>query len=687
MKTSAFWRKDPISFSRQQTKPVKNKLTFAGAWNKDLVKDWGTSWFEALKIKFLVPDFLAAITVAAVALPLNLALAVACGLPPHTGLLAGAIGGGIAAIFGGARLQITGPSAALNVMVIGLTKDFGAAGVAGACLIIGIIQLLLSFISAGRFVRFVPEAVLAGFSSGVGLKLLDQQIPDLLGFNYTVFKLAEMTHRPQWLHEVSWLAVVCGLFVALLMSSFKQFKRFPAALIGIALITYVANHLNWNIQRVGAISGSLGLPQIPNLQSEKWFQILIATFPLALLASIESLLSAQSIDRLTSAKKLYNPHLELLGQALGNFGSALVGGMPVSGGIVRSTVNAQSGGKTRLVSVLHCLMLLAAMLYLGDGLATIPLSALAGLLCVVGLRLIEVNTLLNLLRVNKLEALAFLAACIGTTSGRLMIGLASGISIYVLSQILRRTPVEEVSTSKKPLANGIRAVIQTQTFNVRKPNHYNPQEESTLWLSKIREKAHLAASSFIHHKASVIGKVILGEHVHIAAESSVRADEGSPFYIGSNSNIQDGVVIHALKEKWVNVAGEDWAVYIGENVSVAHQALVHGPCYIGAHSFVGFQAIVHDSIVGNHCYIGIGAIVVGVEIPEGRYIPHGSVIDNFEKVDALPKVSDAHLEFNEDVVGVNRGLAAAYRKHSGQATISNKYPKQTHKWRLNFDRF
>jgi SulP family sulfate permease len=157
--------------------------------------------------------------------------------------------------------------------------------------------------------------------------------------------------------------------------------------------------------------------------------------------------------------------------------------------------------------------------------------------------------------------------------------------------------------------------------------------------------------------------VVLGEHAHIAAESSVRADEGSPFYIGSNSNIQDGVVIHALKEKWVNVAGEDWAVFIGEEVSVAHQALIHGPCYIGDHSFVGFQAVVHDSVVGSHCYIGIGAVVVGVEIAAGRYVPHGTVVDSQAKADQLPPVTDAHRHFNEDVVDVNKGLVSAYRRH------------------------
>ena len=174
----------------------------------------------------LPSDLLAGLTVAAVALPLNVALAVACGLPPSAGLLAGAIGGAIAAIFGGAPLQVTGPAAALQVMVAAVTADFGAEGVATVALMIGVIQLVLALALAGRYGRLVPESVLAGFTSGVGLKLLDTQIPELLGFDYKVSELAQMMHQPLWLHHVVWLAVVCGMMVALFVIGMSRFKRF-----------------------------------------------------------------------------------------------------------------------------------------------------------------------------------------------------------------------------------------------------------------------------------------------------------------------------------------------------------------------------------------------------------------------------------------------------------------------------
>jgi carbonic anhydrase/acetyltransferase-like protein (isoleucine patch superfamily) len=194
------------------------------------------------------------------------------------------------------------------------------------------------------------------------------------------------------------------------------------------------------------------------------------------------------------------------------------------------------------------------------------------------------------------------------------------------------------------------------------------------WLSNIRQSARVARSAFVHEQACVIGHVELGDHVHIAAGASVRADEGSPFFIGANSNIQDGVVIHALKDKYVRVGGDEWAVYVGRHVSMAHDALVHGPCYVGDHTFIGFKAVVHDAVIGARCFIGIGAIVVGVEVPEGKFVPPGSIIDSAEKAAALADAGENHAEFNADVVEVNRGLSAAYHSHRTRQARRNGGP-------------
>jgi SulP family sulfate permease len=644
-----------------------------------IARSFVDGWRDVPRSRSFTSDLLAGLTVAAVALPLNLGLAIASGMPPSAGLVAGAIGGIVAGIFGSSRLQVSGPAAALSVMVLALAKDFGTTGVAAATVYVGIFELVLAFALAGRVAKYVPESVLAGFTTGVGLKLLDQQVPELLGFPEVVdwasnsatpstIDLFTMMHRPKWLHDVSWLAAISGVFVAFVVTSMRTFKRFPAAIVSIALITFVSVYLKWDIERVasvGAVPSHFPPASLPLVADERWIDLFIRATPLAILAAAESLLSASAIDRMADVKKPHDPNVELVGQGLANIVTGFFSGMPVTGVVARSGVNVQSGAKTRVATISHALILGAAVMFLSGHISRVPLAALAGLLCVIGFRLLELKTLVHLYREHKLEAVAFAVAAAGTVSGHLMTGLALAIAIHFGNRWLHRHERAELKQLEENKERGIRAVLARGKAEARRPAHMEPMpSEHRKWLGQIRERPLVAASAYVHPAATVIGRVVLGEHVHIAADTSVRADEGSPFHIGANTNIQDGVVMHALKDKRVMVAGEPWAVYVGKNVSLAHDALVHGPCYIGDETFVGFKAVVHDSVVGAHCFIGIGAVVVGVEIPDGRFVPHGRIVDSADAVDALPLVTEVHKEFNEDVVEVNRGLAVAYHRHA-----------------------
>jgi sulfate permease, SulP family len=438
----------------------------------------------------------------------------------------------------------------------------------------------------------------------------------------------------------------------------RQFKRFPAAIVGVTFVTFVSIYLKWDVTRVGEVPSVLPPLTVPVLHDDQWLDLFLLMLPLALLAAVESLLSASAIDRMAPDRPKHHPSLELFGQGLANVAVGLFQGMPVTGVVVRSGVNVQAGGRTRLAAALHGLALGAAVLLLSTQLAQVPLAALAGLLCVIGVRLIEVSTLLHLLREQKLEAVAFLLAAAGTVSGRLMLGLAAGLAVHAVARYLRRDADVEQALIEDELKPGVRAVVPAD--GAHRP-HGGAPASAAGWLSHVRHQPLIAPTAFVHPQASVIGHVVLGDNVHIASGSSVRADEGTPFFIGDNSNIQDGVVLHALKEKHVVVGQEKWAIYVGRNVSMAHDALVHGPCYVGDDTFIGFKAVVHDSVVGQGCFIGIGAVVGGVTIPDERFVPHGHIVDTQDKVDALPAVSAAQHHFNEDVVDVNRGLAAAYR--------------------------
>ncbi|MGQ9843173.1 MAG: carbonic anhydrase [Spirochaetota bacterium] len=180
------------------------------------------------------------------------------------------------------------------------------------------------------------------------------------------------------------------------------------------------------------------------------------------------------------------------------------------------------------------------------------------------------------------------------------------------------------------------------------------------------------ASAYVHPLAAVIGNVLLGKNVMVAPFASVRGDEGQPIYVGDDSNIQDGVIIHALEtehhghpveKNMVEVSGTKYAVYVGSRVSLAHQVQIHGPAYVGDSTFIGMQSLIFKSKVGKGCVVEPKALVMGVTIPDCRYIPAGSVIKTQNDADNLPVIDEnyAFKDLNDGVIHVNVFLAAGYK--------------------------
>lgn len=193
------------------------------------------------------------------------------------------------------------------------------------------------------------------------------------------------------------------------------------------------------------------------------------------------------------------------------------------------------------------------------------------------------------------------------------------------------------------------------------------------------EAPTVATSAYVDALASIIGDVALGERVYVAPFASIRGDEGQPIHIGAGSNVQDGVVIHALEtfdgskpveKNMVTVKGKKYAVHVGEGVSLAHQSQVHGPAAVGDHTFVGMQALVFRAIIGENVVIEPGAKVIGVTVAPGRYVPAGLAVTTQEAADALPVITESYpfAKLNDGVLEVNHELADAYRERaSGHA--------------------
>ncbi|MCU0515586.1 MAG: ribulose bisphosphate carboxylase small subunit [Oscillatoria sp. Prado101] len=205
----------------------------------------------------------------------------------------------------------------------------------------------------------------------------------------------------------------------------------------------------------------------------------------------------------------------------------------------------------------------------------------------------------------------------------------------------------------------------------------------TPWSRNLAEpKIHETA--YVHSFSNIIGDVRIGANVLIAPGTSIRADEGTPFYIGESTNVQDGVVVHGLEAG--RVIGDDqerYSVWIGKNCSIAHMALIHGPAYVGDDCFIGFRSTVFNARVGKGCIVMMHALIQDVEIPAGKYVPSGAVITNQQQADRLPDVQESDLKFSRHVVGINEALRAGYqcaqdvaciapvRDELGKATSSN----------------
>ncbi|AFY50762.1 isoleucine patch superfamily enzyme, carbonic anhydrase/acetyltransferase [Nostoc sp. PCC 7524] len=205
----------------------------------------------------------------------------------------------------------------------------------------------------------------------------------------------------------------------------------------------------------------------------------------------------------------------------------------------------------------------------------------------------------------------------------------------------------------------------------------------TPWSRSLAE-AKIHATAFVHPFSNIIGDVVIGANVIIAPGTSIRADEGTPFYIGENTNIQDGVVIHGLEQgRVVGDDGQEYSVWVGNNASLTHMALIHGPAYVGDNSFIGFRSTVFNAKVGAGCIVMMHALIKDVEVPPGKYVPSGAIITTQKQADRLPDVQPQDKDFAHHVIGINQALRAGYLCAADSKCISPLLKEQVKSYTTN----
>ncbi len=344
-----------------------------------------TTEFSDYSLATFRQDALAAVTVAAVALPLALAFGVASGATAASGLVTAIVAGIIIGGLSGAPYQISGPTGAMSAILIVLAQKYGLQGVLTAGFFSGILLFLIGVLKLGRFIAFIPAPVITGFTSGIALIIATGQLDTLLGVSTPTpdsmaLKLVNFIRSPL---EPNGYAVATGLLVILLMALWPSRWRSacPASLVAIIALTAVSEVFAWPTARIGGIPQTLFLDtrlSFGNIPWADFHHLLTPILMITALGAIESLLCGAVAANMTGIRLQAN--VELIAQGIGNILLPFFGGVPATAAIARTSVGIRAGGKTRLVSVLHALVLLLSMFALGPIMSRIPLAALAGVL-------------------------------------------------------------------------------------------------------------------------------------------------------------------------------------------------------------------------------------------------------------------------------------------------------------------
>jgi SulP family sulfate permease len=387
---------------------------------------------EGYSMDFFRRDGLAGLTVAIVALPLSMAIAVASGVTPERGLYAAIIGGFIVSALGGSRFQIGGPAGAFIVVVAAAVHEFGIDGLLLIVLLSGAMLTVLALSRLGSLIRYMPHAVTVGFTCAIAVTILASQLKDLGGLTLVGEEpghfFPKLLVLSQALPSLNLVALAIGVGSAALIFALRWWRpNWPGMLIAVVLSSAAAFALGLPVEtigsRFGAMPDHLPMPQLPPMSMELIWAVLPTTITFTLLGGVESLLSAKVADGMT--KRKHRSNMELLAQGLANIASALFGGISVTGTIARTATNIRAGAKSPLSGIMHAAFVLCFMLVAAPLASYVPLAALAGVLVVVAWSMAEKKEFIRLL--PDWRATSVLIATFGLTLAKdLMAGILAG---------------------------------------------------------------------------------------------------------------------------------------------------------------------------------------------------------------------------------------------------------------------
>lgn len=394
-------------------------------------------------------DLFAGITVAMVALPLSLAIAIASGAGPEKGLVTAIVAGFLISLLGGSRVQIGGPTGAFIVVVYGIIAEHGYDGLVLATFMAGLIMLIAGYLRAGSLVAYVPEPVINGFTIGIAIIIATSQIKDLLGLTPAetpaefIGKIEALWAARATLNSP---ALMIGLAtIATIVLLRRLAPKFPGLIVAVgitsAIVALASLPVDTIFSRFGDLPRTLPSPALPEISMARVIELLPSALVIAFLASIESLLSAIVADRMIGGR--HRPNAEVLAQGFANIGSSLFAGLPATGAIARTATNARAGGRTPVAGLIHALTILLVMLLAAPAAGYLAMPALAGLLMLTAWNMAEPQNWRSYMRARLSDRVLLVLTLVLTVLTDLTIAIGVGVSIGLALRLRRHNATPE----------------------------------------------------------------------------------------------------------------------------------------------------------------------------------------------------------------------------------------------------
>jgi sulfate permease, SulP family len=533
--------------------------TFAELFTPKLI----TVLREGYRLADFRADAISGLTVAIVALPLSMAIAIASGVTPDRGLYTAVIGGFIVSLLGGSRFQIGGPAGAFIVLVALTAERHGVDGVVLATLMAGLILIAAGFLRLGTYIKFIPYPVTVGFTAGIAVIIFASQLRDLFGITLTAKEPGELIPKlealARGLNTINVSAVAVAAFSIAIIAVLRQWRpAWPGILIAVATVAFAAWALSLPVEtigtRFGGIPRQLPWPAWPAFSLEKAQAVLPDAIAFALLGAIESLLSAVVADGMTGRR--HRSNCELVGQGFANIASALFGGICVTGTIARTATNVRAGARSPISGMLHSLFLLLFMLIAAPLASYIPLAALASVLVVVAWNMAEKHAFATLIRSSRGDATVLLATFLLTIfrslSEGILVGFALGAVLFI-NRMAQMTGIE----AEMPLVADDRA---DDGDSDRVPFDVGLAADPDVMVYRI-------TGAFFFGAASAVGTVL----------DSI-ADTGKAFVVDFAAvPFLDSTAAHAMSGVAAKAARQGIRLYItGASPTVRRALLTHG---------------------------------------------------------------------------------------------------------------